>query len=58
MASKPISMDERVKKLEAQVIELSSKVDTRSQAIHDLMEKFAAQMAGWKDEMMEIVLSG
>lgn len=51
-----------MKKLEDQVIQLHSKIDTRYHFAHDKMEKFAAelaqittQMSSWKDEMMEII---
>lgn len=44
MVLEPKYMDGRMKKLEAQVIELSNKVDTISQATHNLMEKFDAHM--------------
>lgn len=58
----PKSMDERMKKLEAQMIELHNKVDTRSQTTHDLMEQFAvqlaqitSQMSSWREDMMETI---
>lgn len=41
--------------LEAQIIELSSKVETGSQTTHDLLKKFATQMASWKEEMLETI---
>lgn len=37
-------MDDRVRKLENQMLEISSKIDTRTLATHDLLEEFTAKI--------------
>lgn len=48
-------MDDRVKKLEATVIELNSKIDTQFQSTKDTVTKLSAQFGSFKDELLQLL---